>query len=144
MQATQVFHNLYTFLFSFVHFIFGTFFFRYHIPRSYLNSKDNLLVVFEEEVANPEKIAILNVNRDTICSFITENHPPNVKSWSYKNNKFQSVVDNPAPEATLKCPNRKTIKAVEFASFGDPEGYCGEFTMGKCNAPDTQKIVEQV
>ncbi|XP_057456552.1 beta-galactosidase 13-like [Lotus japonicus] len=115
----------------------------YHIPRSYLNSKDNLLVVFEEEVASPEKIAILNVNRDTICSFITENHPPNVKSWSYKNNKFQSVVDNPAPEATLKCPNRKTIKAVEFASFGDPEGYCGEFTMGKCNAPDTQKIVEQ-
>ncbi|XP_061342159.1 beta-galactosidase 13-like [Gastrolobium bilobum] len=115
----------------------------YHIPRSFLNPKDNLLVVFEEEVANPEKIVILNVNRDTICSYITEKHPPNVKLFESKKQKFKALADNLGPEATLKCPNHKTISAVEFASFGDPAGFCGGFTMGKCHVPASKQIVEK-
>jgi len=100
--------------------------------------------VFEEEIANPEKVEILTVDRDTICSFITENHPPNVKSWAVKSEKFQALSNNLVPTATLKCPNRRTIKAVEFASFGDPAGVCGAYTLGKCNAPSTKQIVEKV
>ncbi|KAK7264196.1 hypothetical protein RJT34_31801 [Clitoria ternatea] len=115
----------------------------YHIPRTYLNPKDNLLVVLEEDPASPEKISILRVDRDTICSHITEHHPPNVKLFASKQRKFQTVVENPVPQAILKCENRKTIQAVEFASFGDPEGYCGIFKMGKCDAPATKQIVEQ-
>lgn len=103
-----------------------------------------MLVIFEEEIASPEKIVIVNVNRDTVCSFISENYPPNIKSWSSKNQKLESTVANLGPEATIKCPNQKTIVAVEFASFGDPSGYCGGFTMGKCNAPSSKKIVEEV
>ncbi|KAJ1393753.1 Glycoside hydrolase, family 35 [Sesbania bispinosa] len=115
----------------------------YHIPRSYLNPKDNLLVIFEEENASPDKVEILIVNRDTVCSLISENHPPNVKLWASKQQKLQTLVDNPTPQAIVKCPNQKTISAVEFASFGDPSGACGAFIMGKCNAPDTKKIVEK-
>ncbi|KAL5129884.1 Beta-galactosidase 13 [Glycine soja] len=115
----------------------------YHIPRAFFNPKDNLIVVFEEEIANPEKVEILTVDRDTICSFITENHPPNVKSWAVKSEKFQALSNNLVPTATLKCPNRRTIKAVEFASFGDPAGVCGAYTLGKCNAPSTKQIVEK-
>ncbi|KAG6761673.1 hypothetical protein POTOM_034902 [Populus tomentosa] len=83
----------------------------YHIPRSYLKPTDNLMVIFEEEEANPEKIEILTVNRDTICSYVTEYHPPSVKSWERKNNKFTPVVDNAKPAAHLKCPNQKKIIA---------------------------------
>ncbi|KAG4973722.1 hypothetical protein JHK87_030543 [Glycine soja] len=115
----------------------------YHIPRTYFNPKDNLLVVFEEEIANPEKVEILTVNRDTICSFVTENHPPNVKSWAIKSEKFQAVVNDLVPSASLKCPHQRTIKAVEFASFGDPAGACGAFALGKCNAPAIKQIVEK-
>lgn len=116
---------------------------RYHIPRTFLNPKDNLLVIFEEEKADPTKIEIQTADRDTVCSMITENHPANIKSWASKGGKFQAVVENPAPAALVKCPNHKTIKAVEFASFGDPTGVCGAFVMGKCDAPSTKQIVEQ-
>lgn len=117
---------------------------RYHIPRSFLKPKDNLLVIFEEEAISPDKIAILTVNRDTICSFITENHPPNIRSFASKNQKLERVGENLTPEAFITCPDQKKITAVEFASFGDPSGFCGSFIMGKCNAPSSKKIVEQV
>jgi len=117
---------------------------RYHIPRAFLKPKDNLLVIFEEEVVNTDKIAILIVNRDTVCSLITENHPPNIRSFASKSQKLEPVGENLTPEAFITCPDQKKITAVEFASFGDPSGFCGGFTMGKCNAPSSKKIVEQV
>ncbi|GAU33634.1 hypothetical protein TSUD_310420 [Trifolium subterraneum] len=117
----------------------------YHIPRSYLNNgKDNLLVILEEEKACPEKIEILNVDRDTICSYIAENEPANVNSWVSKRGKFLSVVKGvTGPQAFLKCPSGKKIVAVEFASFGNPSGYCGKFSLGNCNAASTKSIVEK-
>lgn len=98
----------------------------------------------EEEKGNPEEIDILLVNRDTICSIITEDHPPHVKSWERKNNNFRAAVDDVKSAAHLKCTNNKKIISVEFASFGDPYGACGGFVMGKCNAPNTKEVVEQV
>ncbi|XP_020215011.2 beta-galactosidase 13 [Cajanus cajan] len=115
----------------------------YHIPRTYLNPKDNLLVIFEEEVADPGKITIQTVDRNTVCSIITENHPANVKSWATKKGKFQPVSDNLMPTAELRCPHLRTIKTVEFISFGDPAGFCGAFEMGKCDAPGARQIVEK-
>ncbi|PNY14323.1 beta-galactosidase 13-like protein [Trifolium pratense] len=116
----------------------------YHIPRSFLKPRgNNLLVILEEEAVIPDKVAILNVNRDTVCSIITENHPPNIKEFSSKKKELKPTSANLIPEAIIKCPNKKTILAVEFASFGDPTGFCGGFIMGKCHAPATKKIVEQ-
>ncbi|KAJ6365332.1 hypothetical protein OIU76_030161 [Salix suchowensis] len=87
----------------------------YHIPRSYLKPTDNLMVILEEEEASPEKIEILTVNRDTICSYVNEyDHPPN-----------------------------KKIVAVQFASFGDPSGTCGNFAVGTCDSPMSKKVAEQ-
>ncbi|KAJ7978616.1 Beta-galactosidase [Quillaja saponaria] len=115
----------------------------YHIPRAFIKPTDNHLVVFEEEKASPEKIEILTVNRDTICSLITEYHPPNVKSWAREDSHIRPVVDVIKAGASLKCPNHKKIDTVEFASFGDPFGICGNFQLGKCNAPVAKQIVEQ-
>ncbi|WCJ39872.1 beta-galactosidase 11 [Euphorbia peplus] len=115
----------------------------YHIPKSKLKAKDNLIVVMEEEGAHPSEIEILTVNRDTICSFVTENHPPNVKSFARKNSKFISVDDNLKPAAHLICPEKKKISAIQFASFGDPLGACGNYALGTCNAPSAKQVAEQ-
>ncbi|KAK6143379.1 hypothetical protein DH2020_023727 [Rehmannia glutinosa] len=104
--------------------------------------KDNLLVVFEETGGNPEKIEILTVNRDTICSVITEYHPPHVGTWERKNNQFRAIVD-PIKASQLTCPDNKVITKVEFVSFGEPEGACGNFQPGKCDSPKAHKLVEQ-
>ncbi|KAJ9189571.1 hypothetical protein P3X46_000846 [Hevea brasiliensis] len=115
----------------------------YHIPRAYLRSSNNLMVILEEERANPEKIQILTVNRDTICSHIAENEPASVRSWRRKNGNILPVVDNVQPAAQLMCPNHKKIIAVDFASFGNPEGVCGGYVLGKCSSSNSKKVVEQ-
>lgn len=91
-------------------------FLRYHIPRAYIKPSENLLVILEEENATPENVEIVLVNRDTICSFITQYHPPNVKSWERKNKQFRAVVDDVKSGAHLRCPQHKKIAAIEFAS----------------------------
>jgi len=115
----------------------------YHIPRSFLKPSNNLLVIFEEIGGNPEEITILTVSRDTICSFITEYHPPHVKSWQRNNGLIQAVVDDMKPKAQLKCPDHKVIVNVDFASFGDPLGACGNFTTGTCTSFESKEVVEQ-
>ncbi|RVW38626.1 Beta-galactosidase 13 [Vitis vinifera] len=115
----------------------------YHVPRAWLKPSDNLLVIFEETGGNPEEIEIELVNRDTICSIVTEYHPPHVKSWQRHDSKIRAVVDEVKPKGHLKCPNYKVIVKVDFASFGNPLGACGDFEMGNCTAPNSKKVVEQ-
>ncbi|KAI4297762.1 hypothetical protein L6164_037630 [Bauhinia variegata] len=116
----------------------------YHIPRSFFNKdKENLLVIFEEEAKGPQQVEILNVDRDTICSFISEVHPPPIDSWAIKNMKLQVVGEQPRTKASLVCPDNKKIAAVDFASYGDPAGSCGDYQLGSCNAPIAKQIAEQ-
>lgn len=115
----------------------------YHIPRSFLHKKHNLLVILEEEKANPKHIEIMTVNRNTICSYITDEHPPNVRSFTNKGTKLHAVVDKLKPESTLKCPGFKKVSAVQFASFGNPTGFCGTFELGTCNSAVSQHVVEK-
>jgi hypothetical protein len=115
----------------------------YHIPRSFIKPSDNLIVVLEEESRNPNETEILLVDRDTVCSFISEQAPPHVKSWKMKDSKFKPAVDIVRPAADIKCPKNKEIVAVDFASYGDPYGVCGKFFVGKCNAPIAKEVVEK-
>uniref|UniRef100_A0A7N0UZK8 Beta-galactosidase n=1 Tax=Kalanchoe fedtschenkoi TaxID=63787 RepID=A0A7N0UZK8_KALFE len=115
----------------------------YHCPRAFIKPTGNLLVVLEEEGGDAAQIDILVVNRDTICSYITEFHPPNVKSWGRRNSKIKPVVDEVKSKAHLRCPSKKVIGKIEFASFGDPYGACGNYAMGNCSSPVSQQIVEQ-
>ncbi|KAM7479444.1 hypothetical protein LguiA_027657 [Lonicera macranthoides] len=115
----------------------------YHIPRPFLKPKDNLLVVFEETGGKINEVQVQTVNRDTICSYITELHPPSVKSWERTQNQFKPVVEDVKSGAQLTCPEGKVISVVEFASFGDPLGVCGTYMLGTCNSPNSMKVVEQ-
>uniref|UniRef100_M1A6P4 Beta-galactosidase n=1 Tax=Solanum tuberosum TaxID=4113 RepID=M1A6P4_SOLTU len=115
----------------------------YHVPRAFLKPNNNLLVVFEETGGHPAKIEIVTVNRDTICSMITEYHPPNVKNFESSGSKFCPVVEDLKAGAHLTCPDDNVIEKVEFASYGDPDGACGNFTMGTCTSQNSIKVAEK-
>jgi len=115
----------------------------YHIPRSFLKPTDNLMVVFEESGGDPEAIEVLTVKRDNICTLVSELYPAHVRSWVREGSQIRTAVEDVKPDARLKCSKGKTIQSVVFASFGNPEGMCGELKVGTCHAPQTQSVVEK-
>ncbi|KAJ8570991.1 hypothetical protein K7X08_037963 [Anisodus acutangulus] len=117
--------------------------YEYHIPRAFLKPTNNLLVIFEETGGHPETIEVQTVNRDTICSIITEYHPPHVKSWERSGTDFVAVVEDLKSGAHLTCPDNKIIEKVEFASYGNPDGACGNLFNGNCSSANSLKIAEQ-
>ncbi|XVF67927.1 hypothetical protein PTKIN_Ptkin10aG0161700 [Pterospermum kingtungense] len=115
----------------------------YQIPRSYLKPTKNLITIFEEEQGTPKDIEILLVDRDTICSYVTEYHPPSVRLFESKGGNLRAKVNDLNPKAELTCPNQKQIVAVEFASFGDPFGACGNYMIGNCTSPVSKEVAEK-
>ncbi|XP_010548094.1 PREDICTED: beta-galactosidase 11 [Tarenaya hassleriana] len=116
----------------------------YHIPRSFLKPKQNLLVIFEEEPdVKPESIDFVIVNRDKVCSYVGEDYSPSVRHWTRKKDELQAINNGVHLTASLKCSGTKKITAVEFASFGNPTGTCGNFTLGSCNAPISKQVIEK-
>ncbi|KAK3124088.1 hypothetical protein QOZ80_8AG0640270 [Eleusine coracana subsp. coracana] len=117
----------------------------YHVPRSFLKEKGNALVLFEEEGGKPDAIMVLTVKRDNVCTFMSENNPAHIRSWERKDSQLTAVVagDDLKPSAVLSCPPKKTIQQVVFASFGNPLGICGNYTVGSCHATRAQEVVEK-
>ncbi|KAH9622550.1 hypothetical protein KSS87_020073 [Heliosperma pusillum] len=116
----------------------------YHLPRSFLKPKDNFIVIIDEAGGDIDTVQIETVNRDSICSYISENMPANVMAWKRKGAKIVPAGDEkPQPKAKLKCPKDKVVTKVEFASFGNPYGVCGYFIPGNCTVPSSQSVVEQ-
>ncbi|WOL18586.1 beta-galactosidase 11-like [Canna indica] len=115
----------------------------YHVPRSFLKKKDNLMVVFDEEGGKVEDIKITTVKRDNICAIVSDQHPARVGSWLRENNQIRSVGNNMKPEAQLECDSDKVIRSIVFASFGNPGGACGNFTVGNCHTPKIKSVVEK-
>lgn len=93
----------------------------YHVPREWMDSDVNTLVLFEELGGNPTNVNFRTVAVGTACGN------------AYENKKLE-----------LSCQN-KPIQGVIFASFGDPEGSCGQFSKGSCDAEkDVLPIVQKV
>lgn len=118
--------------------------FRYHIPRSFLKPKNNLLVVYEESGGTIDGVAINTVNRDIICSFMYEDYPPNIDIWKMEGGVLKTNVESPKPEAQLTCDPDKFIKEIQFASFGNPWGSCGTYIQGTCQSPNAKQVVKKV
>ncbi|CAL9084073.1 unnamed protein product, partial [Musa textilis] len=113
----------------------------YHVPRSLLKPKDNLMVVFEEHRGKPEGIVLTTVKRDNICTFVSELFPGQALSSLSESSNLRTVAH---PEAHLKCAGKKVIHSIAFASFGNPEGLCGNYSRGSCHAPQTKAVVGKV
>ncbi|KAJ9549053.1 hypothetical protein OSB04_021596 [Centaurea solstitialis] len=114
----------------------------YHIPRSFLQSKNNLLVVYEESGGTISGVMIHTVVRDIICSFMYEDYPPSIDSWTMDNDVLKALEEKPKPKARLTCDHEKVIKEIQFASFGNPWGSCGTYMQGTCQSPNAKKVIE--
>lgn len=112
---------------------------RYHIPRSWLQPSNNLLVIFEETNIAPLQISIEPRFTSTICSEVRQDHYP-LNAWS--DGQLSSNIV--APELHLQCDDGHTISSIEFASYGTPQGYCQQFSQGNCHAPSSSSVISQV
>ncbi|KDP29226.1 hypothetical protein JCGZ_16615 [Jatropha curcas] len=92
----------------------------YHIPRGFLKPHRNMFVLFEELGGNPQNVQIHTVTVGKICAFAYEG----------------STLE-------LACTGGHSIAKISFASFGNPQGKCGEYDMGTCHASDSMEVVQQ-
>ncbi|KAH9748485.1 Beta-galactosidase 8 [Citrus sinensis] len=109
----------------------------YHIPRTWVHPGENLLVIHEELGGDPSKISLLTKTGQDICSFVSEADPPPVDSW-----KPNLGVVSSSPQVRLACERGWHIAAINFASYGIPEGNCGSFRPGACHM-DVLPIVQK-
>ncbi|GAV71938.1 Glyco_hydro_35 domain-containing protein/Gal_Lectin domain-containing protein/BetaGal_dom4_5 domain-containing protein, partial [Cephalotus follicularis] len=116
----------------------------YHVPRSFLKSTKNLLVVLEEEIGNPLGITIDTVSITKACVQVSNLHPPPVSSWMAQNGKGEKYkYQGKEPKVELHCPSGRNISRVIFASFGNPVGDCGSYAIGSCHSSNSEAIVEK-
>ncbi|XXG87051.1 hypothetical protein AAC387_Pa11g1837 [Persea americana] len=109
----------------------------YHVPRGFLKPSGNLLVLFEEIGGDPLQISLDPVSVARICGHVSDSHP-----------QFQVQSAKPTknvglPRVRLRCPPKKNISTVEFASFGTPVGKCNDYAMGSCHSIQSKAIVEK-
>ncbi|KAL6224296.1 hypothetical protein ACLB2K_003151 [Fragaria x ananassa] len=93
---------------------------KYHVPRSFLQDDENTLVLFEEFGGNPSYVNFQTIRVGTICANAYESHT-----------------------LELACQGR-SISAIKFASFGNPEGTCGSFKEGTCDSKTALSILQKV
>jgi hypothetical protein len=120
---------------------------RYNVPRSFLKPKGNLLVLFEEEEeGNPLGISIDTVSITRVCGTVTSSYPPPVISWVGQNQIRTKQRKNHGrmPKVQLRCPPRRNISKILFASFGTPLGDCENYEKGSCHSSNSSAIVEKV
>ncbi|KAL3638845.1 Beta-galactosidase 16 [Castilleja foliolosa] len=120
----------------------------YHIPRSFLKPRDNLLVLFEEEVGNPLHISVDTVSITKVCGHVSDSHPPPVSSYIRqtlnRNITYRTRKQNrrSQPKVLLHCPPNTNISKITFASFGSPTGNCSSYSVGKCHSINSRAVVE--
>ena len=116
-------------------------YFRYHVPRSWLKPKGNLLDVFEELVGDPSGIVIVRREIDSVCADISEWQP---SLRSYKMQASGKVNRALRPKVHLSCGPGQKISSIKFASFGTPVGSCGNYQEGKCHAHKSYDAFQRV
>lgn len=87
---------------------------------------ENTLVLFEEFGGNPSLVNFQTIAVGSVCAN------------AYENNTLE-----------LACDGR-SISAIKFASFGNPQGTCGPFkngtslTKGNCDGSNALSIIQKV
>ena len=96
-------------------------YFRYHIPRSFLQPKGNQLVLFEEESGNPLQITIGSVARNKECALVSNSNLLHVNSSkNHKRNswKHEKHFDR-RQRVQLQCPgSTKSLLVNAQCSWG--------------------------
>lgn len=114
---------------------------RYHVPRSWLKPSGNILVLFEEIGGDPTQITFATRQMGSLCAHVSESHPPPVDSWNSDTDSERKL----GPVLSLQCPNPdQIISSIKFASFGTPQGTCGNFNHGLCKSKRALSILQKV
>ncbi|KAJ4954849.1 hypothetical protein NE237_011632 [Protea cynaroides] len=114
----------------------------YHIPRSWLQASDNLLVLFEETGGNPLEISIKSQFSGIICGQVSESHYPPLSAWSHPDIIEGKIsINDVPPEMHLHCDKGHVISSITFASYGTPGGSCQNFLRGNCHARSSMSVV---
>ncbi|KAK9140891.1 hypothetical protein Scep_010572 [Stephania cephalantha] len=114
----------------------------YHVPRSWLKSSDNLLVIFEETGGNPLGISVNLHYTRTICGSVSESDYPPLHRWTRQSSVHgRTSISNTTPEMQLQCDDGHVISDIVFASYGTPLGSCQHFSTGQCHADSSLSVV---
>ncbi|KAL5974513.1 hypothetical protein ACLOJK_031178 [Asimina triloba] len=93
----------------------------YHVPRSFLRGNgENTLILFEEMGGDPSKVNFQTVTVGTACGSTDE-----------------------GANLEISCQGGRTFSAVQFASYGNPQGTCGSFQKGNCESSNALSAVQQ-
>ncbi|XP_058757536.1 beta-galactosidase 8-like [Vicia villosa] len=112
----------------------------YHVPRSWLRSGSNILVLFEEKGGDPTKISFTTKQIESVCSHVSESHPAPIDTWNSDTESGRKV----GPVLSLECPYpNQVISSIKFASFGTPQGTCGNFNHGRCSSNRALSVVQK-
>lgn len=112
----------------------------YHVPRSWLKSSGNVLVLFEEMGGDPTKLSFATREIQSVCSRISEAHPLPIDMWASEDDARKKS----GPTLSLECPHpNQVISSIKFASFGTPQGTCGSFIHGRCSSSNALSIVKK-
>ncbi|KAK9940163.1 hypothetical protein M0R45_016836 [Rubus argutus] len=112
----------------------------YHVPRSWLKSSDNTLVLFEEIGGDPTQLSFGTRQVESLCSHVSESHPSPVDMWSSDSKEGRKL----RPRLSLECPfPNQVISSIKFASYGRPSGTCGSFSHGSCRSTNALSIVQK-
>lgn len=114
----------------------------YHVPRSWLKLKDNLLVLLEEIGGDVSQVSLMLRYQGAICAHISE-YESSISSWLHRtganSGKLSSKV---TPRLEISCEEGYHIHMFSFASFGNPYGQCGNFQQGHCHSRSSKPLVE--
>ncbi|KAL2521087.1 Beta-galactosidase 3 [Forsythia ovata] len=113
----------------------------YHVPKSWLKSKENLLILFEELGGDVSKISLVKRTTANICANTFEHHPT-VANYRTENTGEQKMLHQ--AKIHLRCEPSQFISIIKFASYGTPSGTCGSFQQGTCHAQNSHAIIEKM
>ncbi|MCD9645778.1 Beta-galactosidase 6 [Datura stramonium] len=118
----------------------------YNVPRSFLKPRDNLLVLFEEEIGNPLSVTMDTISVTKVCAHVVDSNPPPVISWrkpdTSVDHKLSERKHGRRPKVYLNCPPTSNISKILFASSGNPSGNCDDYATGLCHS-NSRAIVEK-
>ncbi|KAJ4966033.1 hypothetical protein NE237_017882 [Protea cynaroides] len=110
----------------------------YHVPRSWLNPTQNLLIVFEEIGGDVSRISLVKRSVTSVCADVSVSLPV-IKNGGCCIHSEEIH----RPKVDLQCGAGQSISTIKFASYGTPLGTCGSFQQGTCHAPTSHAIFEK-
>ena len=68
-------------------------------------------------------------------------YPPSSK---YLCTHLNGDANNNNWTTSIECPDNSSIKSIDFVSWGNPTGSCGDFKIGDCNSNNALNVTKEL